>query len=204
MAGRDARRLVAGRHTLGSPLESVEPIDRPSVPALPAIMPAIEDLTDGGEPFHTIYVATWHAARERAPAAGRVLVDLMDRVEAAWPAVRDLQRWFEANQTRARERDAYGHLLAFIGADVVDMFREVAGGVTDLVPGGDRWEAEADPDDVAGDVDTFVRYLALLHYAAGTAPVPEPFAVLVSSVAERLRGWSDEVVPLVTACAGDA
>jgi hypothetical protein len=186
MAGRDARRAVTGRHTLGSPPESVEPSDRASVPALPPIMPAAEDLTDGAEPLHTIYVATWYAARERASDVGRVLVDLMERVEAAWPAVRELQHWFEANHARSRERDAYGHLLAFIGADLVDMFREVAGGVTDLVPGGNRWETDADPDDVAGDVDTFVRYLALLHLAVQKAPVPEPFALLVSSVAERL------------------
>jgi hypothetical protein len=56
---------------------------------------------------------------------------------------------------------------------------------------------EADPDGVIADAETFARYLALLHLAVQVAQVPGPFAVLVTSVADRLAGWSEEVAALV-------
>jgi hypothetical protein len=200
MRARDTPRAAVGWHTLGSLPESQEPLDPAPLPPLLPVLPA-PNVADGAEPFHTIYGRAWYAARERSStgAACRLAVDLLDRVESGWHAIRDLQQWFEAHHLRARQPDAYGHLLTFIGSDLVDVFREVAGGVADLVPGGEGWEAEADPDGVAGDVDVFVRYLALLQLAVQSAPVPEPFAVLVASVAERLRGWGDEVAALVSA-----
>lgn len=88
--------------------------------------------------------------------------------------------------------------MSFVDGDLVDVFREAAGGAADLVPGWPGWTTEADPDGLIGDVDTFVRYLALLHLAVQAAPVPEPFAVLVASVAERFTGWGEEVSALAT------
>jgi hypothetical protein len=125
------------------------------------------------------------------------LADLLDLCETAWHALRDLQHWTESNDARANEADAYGCLLTFIDADLVDVFRDFAMGVAELVPGWEGWETEADPEGVAADVDTFMRYLTILHHAAQTGPVPEQFAVLVVSVAERLSGWGKEVAALV-------
>lgn len=200
MIRRDTDRLP-GRHTLGSLPDSQESQHPPVLLGVPSLSPP-ESLTDGAEPLHTIYCPTWYAARrrayEQAGVEGSALVDLLDVVETGWWAVRELQQWFESNTVRAREIDAYGHLLSFVDGDLVDVYREIAGGAADLVPGWDGWEAEASPDDVAGDVATFNRYLTLLHLAVHTAPVPEPFAVLVQSVAERLRGWADEAMTLVS------
>lgn len=174
--------------------------DPPPVPRPPAF-PPLDNVADGAEPAHTIYVPTWYEARERLPAVSvetRVpLANLVDLCETAWHALRDLQYWAEANETRSHEADAYGCLLSFVDGDLVDVFRDFAGGVADLVPGWDGWESEADPEGVAADIDTVVRYLTVLHYAAQTAPVPEPFAVLVASVAERFTGWGAQVQALI-------
>jgi hypothetical protein len=200
MRGRNVDRSITGRHTLGSLPESQEPLDLATVPPLPALPPP-GDLTDGAEPLYTIYVKGWYAARERAKAAEgpqrRLLLDLLDAVESGWLAVRDLQQWFESDHARAWQKDAYGHLLAFIGGDLVDVYRDLAGGVVDLVPGWEGWANEADPDGVLGDVDTFERYLALLNLAARVAEVPERFAALVASVAERVSGLGAEVAGMV-------
>lgn len=198
-----ARRefLPAGRHTLGSLPEFQEPVDPTLAPALPAI-PPLGDLADGSEPLYTIYRAGWYAARERAQAAEgeqrQMLVRLLDAVETGWLAVRDLQHWYDANYKRARLTDGYGHLLGFISGDLVDVYREVAGGVADLVPGWDGWEREADPDGVLGDVDTFARYMAVLNLAAQSVAAPEPFAAMVASVSERVSGLQREVSAIVT------
>jgi hypothetical protein len=199
MRGRDR---VAGRHTLGSLPQSLEPTDSAPVPVVPPI-PPLDNLTDGAEPFYTIYSAAWYAARERAQAAAegaqrRMLVGLLDAVETGWWAVRDLQHWYDANYKRARQTDGYGHLLGFISGDLVDVYRELAGGVADLVPGWDGWEWEADPDGVLGDVDTFARYMAVLNLAAQSVAAPEPFAAMVASVSDRVSRLQREVSAIVT------
>ena len=200
MRGRERGSSISGRHTLGSPPESQEPLEPTPVLALPSIPPP-DNLTDGAEPAYTIYSAAWYAARERAQAAEgeqqRLLMGLLDAVETGWWAMRDLQHWYDANHKRARQTDGYGHLLAFISGDLVDVYRELSGGVADLVPGWDGWEREADPDGVLGDVDTFARYMAVLNLAALSVAAPEPFAVLVASVAERVAGLPPEVSAIV-------
>lgn len=193
-------RGPVGRHTLGSLPEAQEPVDPAMLPTLPAIPPA-DDATEGAEPLFTIYRPTWYAARERAPAAGPYAVRLLDIVERGWLAVRELQSWIETEAVRARELGTYGHLLAFVDVDLVDVFRELAGGAADLVPGWDAWASEADPDGLLADVATFVRYVAVLSLAVRVAPVPAPFAELVESAAVRLRGWGEEASALVAACA---
>ena len=109
-----------------------------------------------------------------------------------------IQHWYDANYRRARQTDGYGHLLGFISGDLVDVYRDFAMGVADLVPGWDGWEREADPDGVLGDVDTFARYMAVLNLAAQSVAAPEPFAVLVASVSERVSGLHREVSAIVT------
>jgi hypothetical protein len=202
MPGPEPRRTAPGRHTLGSPPEAAEPLDQAEVPKLPELSPP-DDLTDGAEPIHTIYGPPWYAARQRAHAgagtAARHLVRLLDVIESGWHALRDLQHWYECRVPPADTSDTYGHLLRFVGADLVDVFRVVAVSAAELVPGWPGWAAEADPDGLLGEVDTFVRYLALLHWAVQAAPVPEPFAMLVVSVADRFTGWDSEVLALVTA-----
>jgi hypothetical protein len=184
MRGQNADRAIAGRHTLD-----------------PASGPSLDSLTTV-EPLCTIYVKRWYAARERGRVAEgpqrQSYLDLLDVVESGWLAVRDLQHWFESNHARARQKDAYGHLLAFVAGDLVDVYRDFAGGVADLVPGWDGWDSEADPDGVLGDVDTFERYMALLNLAARVAEVPEQFAALVESVAARMSALGPAVEIMVS------
>lgn len=185
---------------MGSAPEAQEPVDPTTLPTLPAI-PPVDDPTEGAEPLYTIYGTAWYAARARAPAIGRNAVRLLDIVETGWLAVRELQSWIETEAVRAQEPGAYGHLLAFVDVDLVDVFRELAVSAADLVPGWDAWASEADPDGLLADVGTFVRYVAVLSLAVRAAPVPAPFAELVKSVADRLRGWGEEASALVAACA---
>ena len=68
MPRQGPHRVAPGRHTLGSPPESQEPLAPAVVVALPSLSP-LDNLTDGAEPSHTIYGARWYAARERAHEA---------------------------------------------------------------------------------------------------------------------------------------
>jgi hypothetical protein len=140
-----------------------------------------------------------------APAqlAPMPLLDLLARVESGWHALRDLQHWAEANRLHENEADTYGHLLAFIDADLVDVFREVAGGVAELVPGSPGYEDKVDPEGIIAEAETFARYLTLLRLAVQAAQVPASFAVLTASAAERLAGWGDEVAALVVGAWGE-
>lgn len=126
-----------------------------------------------------------------------MLDGLLDAVETGWWAVRDLQHWYDRNYKRARQTDGYGHLLGFISGDLVDVYRDLAGGVADLVPGWEGWEREADPDGVLGDVDTFARYMAVLDLAAQSVAAPRAFAILVGAVAERVAGLRPDVSAIV-------
>jgi len=201
MAPHDLHRAAVGRHTLGSPMETQEPVDPVHRPTLPAVPPS----DSGAEPLHSIYRPAWSEARTRAdaadPDARRLLLRMLDLVEQGWQGVRDLQRWYEDNDARAHASDEYAHLLAFVDGDVVDVFRGIAVDCAELVPDWKSWEAEADPDGVLGEIDVFVRYVALLRLAVQAESVPDEFGVLVASVSERLRAWGDELTAVVTAWA---
>lgn len=73
----------------------------------------------------------------------------------------------------------------------------------ELVPGWSGWAAEADPDGIIADAETFMRYLVVLRLAVSAPEVPEALAGLVASVDERLSGWGEEVAALVAACAAE-
>lgn len=189
-----------GRHTLGSSPESQAPVDRISVPPLPA--PDANAIR--AEPLRTLYVAWWKDARDRArqldPGIRPLFVDVLEHVEAGWAHVAPLQAWYEAH--RDDPRDASGadaHLLDFIADDVVDLFREIASGVAALVPGSAAWEAEADPAEVDGDLDTFRRYFTVLRYAVEGMNAPAELRDAVRAAAQGLAGWGTELAVLTTA-----
>jgi hypothetical protein len=203
--GREPPRAVTRRHTLGSPPESQEPIDPTVLPVLPTL-PPVDSLAAGAEPLRTIYGPAWYASLERAhgmePSERGPLLDLLFRVESGWHALRDLQRWAEAERFHENDANAYVHLLAFVDGDLVDVFREVAGGAVELVPGLTD-EDDPDPEGVIADTETFARYLTLIRLAVQVAKVPGPFAVLVTSAAERLAGWAEDVAALVAVVWGE-
>ncbi|HEX2079863.1 MAG TPA: hypothetical protein VHG08_19255 [Longimicrobium sp.] len=196
---REPQRTLSGRHTLGSLPESQEPADSAPVLNLPLPWQSAEDT----EPLSTIYGAQWQAARQRVedldPMTRRLLGRMLDLVEEGWTAALELQRWYENDPARALETDDYGHLLEFVDADVIDLFRTIAAGIAELVPGKAGWEAEADPEGVESEIDEFMRYMTVLRLAVQAGGVPDAFRALVVSVAERLAGWGDELAAVVAA-----
>ncbi|HEX6369902.1 MAG TPA: hypothetical protein VF006_13365 [Longimicrobium sp.] len=122
-----------------------------------------------------------------------MLVAAMDHIETGWRvAVRELQRWVEANREHERGRSDYAHLLSYVDGELRDAFRRVAGTLADVALSWPGWE-RASVDDVADQVDTFVRNLAVLRLASAPgAAVPEPFRALVHRAAETLESsdWS--------------
>jgi hypothetical protein len=196
---RESQRPLPGRHTLGSLPETQEPAD----PAPVLNLPPPGRLPDDGEPLSTIYGAQWQAARQRVedmdPMTRRLLGRMMELVEQGWTAALELHRWYENDPARALETDDYGHLLEFVDADAIDLFRTIAVGVAELVPGKTGWEAEADPEGVEGEIDEFRRYMTVLRLAVQANGVPDAFRAVVLSVAERLAGWGDELAAVVAA-----
>ncbi len=189
-----------GRHTLGSSPESQERVDRVPVPPLPAAT------ADAGraEPVHTLHMASWKDARDRArrlhPDIRPLFADVLDHVEAGWAHLAPLQAWYEAHRDDPRDAPGdHAHLRDFIGDDVVDLFREIAGGVAALVPGAAHWEEEADPVEVDGDLDAFRRYFMVLRYAVEGMPAPAEVRDTVRTASQGLAGWSTELAVLVTA-----
>ena len=84
-----------------------------------------------------------------------------------WNAgVRELQMIYERNAHLEARGGALSDVLAFIDADVVDLYRIIAYDAADLVPGWGGWEESADPGDMDGDASEFARYLGVLRLAA--------------------------------------
>ena len=184
---------IAGRHTLGSSPEFLEPRGSAPAPSLPPL--PLQDPRPGpSEPQHSIYVGEgWENARRRLdslPAARRAAFGpLLDSVESAWPDVRELQLWYEENPEHSHRGDDYADLLSFIDADLVDIFRDIAAGIADLVPGAH--EPDTDPDEVEGDLESFRRYFNLFRLAARAAAVPEPFTDVLGGMEGRLAAWTN-------------
>lgn len=188
---------IGGRHTLGSSPESQEPIERVVLPPLPPE-------SDGSRvDLEAISGTWWRDARDRVPrldeASRALFLAILDHVEAGWVHVAPLQAWYEAHRDHARESsDDYAQLLNFIRDDLVDVFRELASEVAALVPGYAGWEAEADPAEVEGDLDTFRRYFTVLRYAVEAMDTPAGSRDVVRAAAQGLAGWCTELAVLVT------
>jgi hypothetical protein len=154
-----------------------------------------------GEPLHTIYTPRWWNARARIqklPKTQRALfAELLDHVERGWKHVRTLQIAYERMEQLTRGGDELAHVLDFIDADVVDLFRVVASDAADLVPGLEEWEDAADPGDMDGDMTVFVRYLHLLHLAAGSPGIPAPLKETVDAAVGGLDGWLPRLIHLL-------
>lgn len=193
------RNSVAGRHVLGSIPESLEPVNPASLPSLWA-----SEEPGVGEPERTIHHDWWRDARRRAqltdPTLRPLLNAALDHVEAGWLHMREVQRWHEENRERAHGRhDDYALVLHFIDGDLVDLFREIAAEVADLVPGYPGYETTADPGSLDGDIDTFRRYFALFTLAVEQAPGAEPLRGIARAAAAGLTGWCTELDAFVAA-----
>lgn len=153
------------------------------------------------EPQHTIYHPGWWNARARIrklPKRQRALFTrLLDHVERGWRHVRLLQIAYERLEHLARGEGELAYFLDFIDADVVDLFRVVASDAADLVPGLDEWEEAADPGDMDGDMTVFIRYLHLLHLAAGSPCIPVPLKETVDATVAGLDGWLPRLTSLL-------
>jgi hypothetical protein len=140
----------------------------------------------------------------------RLFTELLTHVDAGWKHVRRLQLACEQLAPEGSEKSALHHTLAFIDADVVDVFRELAFDAAALVPGWEGWDNAADPGDMDGDAGAFTRYLEILRVAAASGELPPELRVVITGVAAELEDWDigltrllrsiDEVVvgPLLT------
>ena len=65
-------------------------------------------------------------------------------MEAGWAHIRELQRWYDENAERAiGSTDDYAQILHFIDGDLVHLYRTIADGVAEVVPGYPEWDATA-------------------------------------------------------------
>jgi hypothetical protein len=143
------------------------------------------------EPKATLYTPKWNEARQRVQqvdsASCALFVTLLDHIERGWQVLRPLQVWFEQHQTNAAADDDYAHVLTFCEGST-DVFLQVGGGVADLVPGWSHWAEEADPSDVDGWAEAFLRDLKILRLACEGGMVPKQFRELVASAAAEMDG----------------
>ena len=112
-----------------------------------------------------------------------VFTALLDHVEHGWRTLQPIYAWFTGHLEHAAEQSPYADLLNFADGDVWDVFVMIADMVADLVPGWTGWEAEADPADVDGWVESFRRYLSVLRLGSERTDVPFAFGLLVRQVA---------------------
>jgi hypothetical protein len=131
--------------------------------------------------------------------ARHIFVSLMDHLETGWKHIRPLQLWYEENRETARGTDAYWHLMEFIDADLVDVFRGLVALAYALVPGYPEWLETADPGDVDGEADTFHRYLVMAGAAAEHDSVPDGLRHLARAAAHALADWTTDLLVLVDA-----
>ena len=156
-------------------------------------------------------VAEWLVVRNQLAgrddldeATSRLLTAAMDHLEHGWVVLAPLERWVEhRHPERERADDAYGFLLTFVEADLLDAFRTVAFNVMHLVrewPEFDR----VTPDDV--ELSLFVRYVSVLRQATEGADVPDAFRDLVHGLAPLDPGapWERELSATLAAIGADA
>jgi hypothetical protein len=155
-------------------------------------------VTGPGEPHETIYTPVWASARARLsqvePEEVRTLLSsAMDHVESGWPPLRALQLWANDYPERQRGNDGYGLLLTFGDAEVREAFGSLARGLANLVTLWPRSEPPHTSDDLAGQLDVFVRYATVLALAVGSANIPAGYTVLVRDVAHLRGPWASKL-----------
>jgi hypothetical protein len=157
--------------------------------------------TRPGEPEHTIYVDGWRKAlarlRHLEGEERRLLTELLAHVDAGWRHVRQMQLACERITSESSQNRAMRDVLAFLGADVVDTFRELALDAAALVPGWEGWEEAADPGDMDGDAGVFIRYLGVLRVAAASGELSSELRDVITSVSTELADWDGRLTRLL-------
>lgn len=155
------------------------------------------------EPRHTIYVDRWREAVGRLRLLEgeqrRLFTELLAHVDTGWRHVRQLQLEVERHATASAKHVQMRDVLAFIDADVVDTYREIAFDAADLVPGWDGWAQAADPGNMDGDATLFMRYMNMLRLAAASEELPRQLRDVSTEVWAGLQGWEAGLTRLLRA-----
>ena len=149
--------------------------------------------------------AAWVVATKRlhaGPTAGTmgaaVVAPLVDHFERAWTELGVIAslaaRFVAPPETRPLPVQ---HLAAFVGDDLLDVFRGAASEVALLIPDGSSWNGDPSPTNIVDEIERFDRYLALAGMAAVASGSPDPLTAAVCKVAETLREWSAELPAMV-------
>lgn len=188
----------AGRHTLGSDHDSLQP---------PAPGQSAEDVAQMAAAHREsiTHPVWWRSACERARGIegefGRVLRQLFEHVEFGWQPVATLLIAGEA-LVDSRSVDARVVTLAeFAVRDVAGEFRRCALAASALAP--TTAGAVTGAPQGEGAADSFDRYLKMLHLAAADEAIPAELADTIRTVAEALADWAAEFAVLGAAAVAE-
>jgi hypothetical protein len=155
------------------------------------------------EPSHTIYLDRWREGVTRLRGLTgeprRLFTELLGHVDAGWKHVRELQLACETLARAGTQNMALRDVLAFIDADVVDTYRELAFDAADLVPGWAGWAQVADPGNLDGDASLFTRYLGVLRLAAASDELPQHLRDVSNGTWTGMQGWGPRFEQLLRA-----
>lgn len=107
-----------------------------------------------------------------------------------------LQALFQNDPGVASRRDPSAQLLNFVDGDLTDVFRGFTDSASYLLSDSADWLAQADPDEVEGELDLVVRYLDIAVMAAESAAIPDDVRAVFRRAGAALNGWGDRVLRL--------
>jgi hypothetical protein len=152
----------------------------------------------------TLGRGAWTAAVERlrrgdyaGPMEIAVLTPLVDHFETAWQELRILAALAESFLPPSEVRPLpLQHIAAFILEDLVDVYRDAAAEVVQLIADGDAWLGDPDPQDIQAGGERFDRYLVLLQMA-GKSGNAGPLTDAIARTTAALQEWATDLVPII-------
>jgi hypothetical protein len=142
------------------------------------------------EPHRTIYSEAWDEARECVAALpgrlGRVYRECLDYMEAGWAILRPVGIAAEDTLANGGDSRSTYHTCTFIDVEIVDLFRYVAFGRRDRVPGFTPEYGYAGSCEVLTDAEEVQRFLHVLGLAAAN---PECSALIRDAMAPALPAF---------------
>lgn len=136
----------------------------------------------------------WEAARARLSESTAItdhepLSALLDVIDEGRAPLRALGEAAADAGASAEQGSALAALVDFIQTDVLDAFRSLAEDSTEFVSAAYGTGEAPQIDDVQGDAEDFVGWVAVLGLAASSPVVPDRLASAMRAAADALQGW---------------